>query len=86
MTPRTLPLVTPPASVVAPFPSSALTAPPAVAGRTLARVGRRLWSALERLGQQRAAAELARTATLIEHSRPATARLLRAEAAAGRAR
>jgi hypothetical protein len=66
----------------------ALPAAPALppAAAALARAGRRLWTLLEHIGQQRAAAELARTATLLEHSQPALARQLRADAAALRAR
>jgi hypothetical protein len=83
MSPRTLPLVAPLASLAAPFSSAA----PLVAARTtLARAGWRVWAVLERIGRQRAAGELARTAALIEHSQPEVARLLRAEAAARRVR
>lgn len=83
MTPRTLPLFAPPPSVGAPFSSAA---PLAAARAALVCAGQRVWSVLERIGQQRAAGELLRTAVLIEHSQPETARLLRAEAAAWRVR
>lgn len=74
MTTRTLPFVSPAAPLAAPATAAFLT-----------RAGRRVWALLERVGQLRAAAELARTAALIEGGQPEAARRLREEAAALRA-